>query len=83
MATHFDRAQSVVSEIVDGLEDKGLLARMRDSRDRRRTLVWLTDEAHEALRQQRQVLDRPRVERAMARLVEAMRALVAAAEESR
>ena len=42
-AAHLSRAQSVVSEIVDGLEDKGLLARMRDSRDRRRTLVWLTD----------------------------------------
>src|SRR5579864_7156301 len=50
MAVHFDRAQSVVSEIVDGLVTKGLLARVRDQRDRRRTLVWLSDAAHEAMR---------------------------------
>ncbi len=86
MARHIDRAQSVVSEIVDGLVEKGLVARMRDSRDRRRTLVWLTDEAHEVLRHDRQVLDRGRVARAMAvlgeaqsrALVDAMRAFVAA-----
>ena len=36
IAEHFDRAQSVVSEIVDGLENKGLLERMRDSKDKRR-----------------------------------------------
>src|SRR6201999_1775671 len=42
-AKHLDRAQSVVSEIVDQLESHGLLARVRDEGDRRRTLVWLTD----------------------------------------
>jgi DNA-binding MarR family transcriptional regulator len=86
MAQHLDRAQSVVSEIVDGLESKGLLARMRDARDRRRTLVWLTDEAHDVMHEDRQVLDRRRVDAAMKaiggararELVEGMRALVAA-----
>jgi DNA-binding MarR family transcriptional regulator len=89
MARHFARAQSVVSEIVDGLEAKGLLERMRDARDRRRTLVWLTDEAREVLARRAQVLDPARVERAMRSLperqrkalVEAMRALVRAAGE--
>jgi DNA-binding MarR family transcriptional regulator len=87
MARHVDRAQSVVSEIVDALERRGLLERMRDARDRRRTLVWLTDEAHEVLAKRRQVLDPARVARAMralgeaerSALVQGMRALVHAA----
>ena len=87
MAVHFDRAQSVVSEIVDGLVTKGLLARVRDHRDRRRTLVWLSDASHEAMRREREVLDRKRVAQAMKTLgelranalVEAMRALVRSA----
>ncbi len=49
IAEHFDRAQSVVSEIVDGLEKKGLLERMRDPKDKRRALVWLTDAGQAAL----------------------------------
>jgi DNA-binding MarR family transcriptional regulator len=84
MATHFGRAQSVVSGIVTGLEKKGLLERMRDERDRRRTLVWLTGEARAVLSRRQQVLDVGRVERALRRmrederrgLVEGMRALV-------
>jgi DNA-binding MarR family transcriptional regulator len=88
MARHLDRAQSVVSEIVDGLERKGLLERMRDARDRRRTLVWLTDRARDLLIQRSQVLDPARVARAMRALgeserkalIEGMRALVHAAE---
>jgi DNA-binding MarR family transcriptional regulator len=89
MSRHFARAQSVVSEIVDGMEDKGLLERIRDERDRRRTLVWLTDGAREALQRRRQVLDPARVGRAMralsperrASLIEGLRALVHAAEK--
>jgi DNA-binding MarR family transcriptional regulator len=91
MARHLDRAQSVVSEIVDGLERKGLLERMRDARDRRRTLVWLTDEGRELLIQRSQVLDPARVARAMralgdaerTALIEGMRALVHAAEHDK
>ena len=41
-ARHLDRAQSVVSDIVAQLEDKGLLERERDPSNGRRTLVWLT-----------------------------------------
>jgi DNA-binding MarR family transcriptional regulator len=88
MSRHFARAQSVVSEIVDGMEDKGMLERMRDERDRRRTLVWLTEEAREVLRRRGEVLDPVRVGRAMralpperrASLIEGLRALVRAAE---
>lgn len=86
MARHFARAQSVVSEIVDGLETKGLLERMRDSRDRRRTLVWITDEARDVLARRAEVLDPARVRSAMSSLpdrqrralIAAMRALVRA-----
>jgi DNA-binding MarR family transcriptional regulator len=91
IARHFVRAQSVVSEIVDGLEDKGLLERMRDARDRRRVLVWLTDEGREVLARRAEVLDPARVARAMKSLppaqrqglIDAMRALVRASGERR
>jgi len=55
-AAHLGRAQSVVSEIVDGLARKGLLERERDPDDRRRTLVWLTGEGQEVLRRDGEVL---------------------------
>jgi DNA-binding MarR family transcriptional regulator len=69
-AAHMDRAQSVMSGIVDGLERKGLLARMRDARDRRRTLVWLTEPGRSAMATERQVLCVERLERAFAKLGE-------------
>jgi DNA-binding MarR family transcriptional regulator len=55
-AAHLGRAQSVVSEIVEGLVRKGLLERERDPDDRRRTLVWLTGEGQEVLRRDGEVL---------------------------
>jgi DNA-binding MarR family transcriptional regulator len=89
-ARHMDRAQSVMSEIVDGLERKGLLARMRDARDRRRTLVWLTDQGRRLMLDERQVLCAARLERAFARLgdettadlLRTFRALVQASAEA-
>jgi len=73
-ARHMDRAQSVMSEIIDGLERKGLLARMRDARDRRRTLVWLTDEGRATMAEERQILSAEGLAGAFARLPEASRA---------
>ena len=67
-AVHLDRAQSVVSEIVTQLEDNGLVERMTDPRDRRRTLVWLTPLGLDRLEQDRQVLSPELVDRALARL---------------
>lgn len=55
-AAHLDRAQSVVSDIVSQLQDKGLLARESDPADRRRTLVWLTPDGFDRLARDRQVL---------------------------
>jgi DNA-binding MarR family transcriptional regulator len=67
-ARHMDRAQSVMSGIIDGLERKGLLGRMRDARDRRRTLVWLTDEGRAAMAVEQRVLCLDRLEQAFAKL---------------
>jgi DNA-binding MarR family transcriptional regulator len=86
MARHLDRAQSVVSEIVDGLCRHGWLERARDPADRRRALLWLTDAGVELLSRDRDVLSRALLERAMAAMTDAdrtallvgMRALVEA-----
>jgi DNA-binding MarR family transcriptional regulator len=85
-ARHLDRAQSVVSDIVTQLETKGLLERQADPADRRRTLVWLTPRGARRLEDDRDVLGRELVERAMrempaterASLLAGLRALLAA-----
>jgi DNA-binding MarR family transcriptional regulator len=87
-AAHFHRAQSATSELLERLERRGLVERMRDARDRRRALVWLTKKGFALLRRQEQVLSAPLVERALAampardrrRLVEGMSALLRAAD---
>jgi DNA-binding MarR family transcriptional regulator len=73
MAKHLSRAQSVVSEIVDHLERDGLLERMRDPKDRRRTLVWLSERGLVALDREREVLSSELLTRAMARMKPAAR----------
>jgi DNA-binding MarR family transcriptional regulator len=87
-ARHLGRAQSVITEIVAGLEKHGLLARIPGAKDRRRTEVWLTDAGRARLEREQEVLERALVEKALARmaprtraaLIEGTRALVAAAE---
>lgn len=67
-ALHLDRAQSVVSDIVTGLEGHGLVQRRTDPDDRRRTLVWLTPAGSERLRRDAMVLDEPLLATAFDRL---------------
>lgn len=86
-AKHLGRAQSVASEIVDQLEENGLLARVRDEADRRRNLVWLTDAGRARLVEDQEVLSRPALAGALAAmtrrerrmLIEGTRALIRAA----
>jgi DNA-binding MarR family transcriptional regulator len=67
-ARHMERAQSVMSEIVSRLEGRGLLERMRDERDQRRVLVWLTRKGLETLAREQRVLDEALVCAAMQRM---------------
>lgn len=78
---HTDRAQSVMSGIIDHLQKKGLLQRLRDERDRRRVLVWLTPAGHDRLAKEAQVLDEERLARALARMMEADRTQLLTAVE--
>jgi DNA-binding MarR family transcriptional regulator len=83
-AAHLGRSQSAMSEMLDRLERRGLVARVADQRDRRRTLVWLTDEGREALDEAQRVLSEVRLREAFAvldpdqrdRLIELMRVLI-------
>ena len=62
LTKHVDRAQSVVSESLGVLEAHGLLDRVRDPRDQRRTLVWLTERARVWIAEEQEPLDRARLE---------------------
>lgn len=87
-SAHLGRAQSVLSEIVGALESRGLVERMRDARDRRRSLVWLTAKGREWRARSEDVLSPERLRKAIAAmpprdrqaLVAGMRALVLAAD---
>ncbi|MCA8954386.1 MAG: winged helix-turn-helix transcriptional regulator [Planctomycetes bacterium] len=57
-ARHFRRSQSATSEIVARLRRRGLLRTFADERDRRRSLVWLTERGLAQLDKSRRVLDR-------------------------
>jgi DNA-binding MarR family transcriptional regulator len=88
-ADHLGLSKPTVSELVDRLETKGLVSRMRDDRDRRRVFVWLTAAGQALVRAHPQVLGPDDLERAIAAmrsgdraaLVRGLRALLAAAED--
>ncbi|MCA8971757.1 MAG: winged helix-turn-helix transcriptional regulator [Planctomycetes bacterium] len=65
---HFGRSQASVSELFSRLEKRGLLLRYADERDRRRTLVWLSESGLEALDNEAGVL----CERRLAQAFEAI-----------
>ncbi len=73
---HFDRSQAAMSEIFQRMESRGLIERMSDERDRRRTLVWLTDTGKETTLRARQVLSIPLLTRAFEQLDEETRQAV-------
>lgn len=65
---HFARSQSAISEIFRRLEERGLLTRLADVRDRRRTLVWLSEAGQAELAAAESVLDPTLVRPALAAL---------------
>ncbi|HBV94940.1 MAG: MarR family winged helix-turn-helix transcriptional regulator [Candidatus Dormibacteria bacterium] len=75
-ADHLGISRATATEVVNRLESKGLVERMRDQRDQRRVFVWLTERGREqtdALAGRN--LDDPFL-RAVAALPEATRAAV-------
>lgn len=65
-ARHMDRAQSVMSEIIGQLAGKELLTRIRDARDKRRILVWLSEKGRKVLAEETKVLCPDRLGAALA-----------------
>ena len=65
LSQHVSRAPSTLSEMIDHLEAKGLLERETDPKDKRRTLIWLTDLGIDALINSSRVLDHKRLKKAI------------------
>ena len=57
LAQALGRAQSTMSEVIGRVISAGLVARMTDSRDRRRHLIWLTAAGRAALTDSTTTLD--------------------------
>jgi DNA-binding MarR family transcriptional regulator len=55
-AEHLGLRRNSVSELLQRLESKGLVARIRDERDERRVLVWLTESGRDVVSRIGQVL---------------------------
>ncbi|HNO77476.1 MAG TPA: MarR family transcriptional regulator [Phycisphaerae bacterium] len=73
-ARHFGRSQAATSEIVARLEARGLLVRYPDERDRRRHLVWMSQEGVDAWRHATRVLSTTMLSEAFAQLTSEDRA---------
>jgi DNA-binding MarR family transcriptional regulator len=48
LAEHLQLSKAATTELIDRIEERGLVARIRDQRDRRRVFVWVTDEGRTA-----------------------------------
>jgi MarR family transcriptional regulator, organic hydroperoxide resistance regulator len=89
-AQHLGLSKAAATELVNRLEAKALVARLRDDRDRRRVFVWLTAEGRQRVAAHPEVLENDLLARAIARmrpedrthLVEGLRALLDAGKES-
>jgi DNA-binding MarR family transcriptional regulator len=89
-AGHLRLSKASASELVDRLEAKGLVERMRDDRDRRRVFVWLTPAGRARARAYPSVLGTDDLTKAVeamrpadrAALVRGLRALLAAGERT-
>ncbi|HEX7492018.1 MAG TPA: MarR family winged helix-turn-helix transcriptional regulator [Candidatus Limnocylindrales bacterium] len=75
-AEHLGLRRNSVSELLQRLEAKGLVARIRDERDERRVLVWLTDAGRDVVSRVGQVLAPDLIAQVMATLSPEERATV-------
>jgi DNA-binding MarR family transcriptional regulator len=75
-AEHLGLRRNSVSELLQRLEAKGLVARIRDERDERRVLVWLTEAGRAVVSRVGQVLAPDLIAETMATLSAAERAIV-------
>jgi DNA-binding MarR family transcriptional regulator len=88
-AEHLGLSKATTTEMVNRLEAKGLVARLRDERDRRRVFVWLTDAGRRRVTEYSEVLENDLLVQAVAnmrpadrtRLVEGLRSLLNAGQE--
>jgi DNA-binding MarR family transcriptional regulator len=72
-ADHFSRSQAATSEIVSRLEERGLVERVADHRDRRRKLVWLSADGREAVRKASNPLSERTIAEALTQMTAAER----------
>ena len=87
---HFDRSQASMSELFARLEARGLLDRIQDPKDRRRSLLWTSEEGRRQLAQSSQILSPelllPAIQKMTptqrTQLIEGMSALVHAASKT-
>lgn len=87
-ARHLGLTAATVTELVDRLEARRLVERMRDERDRRRVFVWLTSEGRRRAAGHPEVLETGLLASAVARmghgerahLIAGLRALLDAAD---
>jgi DNA-binding MarR family transcriptional regulator len=75
-AEHLGLRRNSASEMLQRLEAKGLVARVRDERDERRVLVWLTDAGRDVVSRVGQVLAPDLIAQVMAALSPEERAIV-------
>ena len=75
-ARHLGLRRNSVSELLARLEAKGLVARVRDERDERRVLVWLTESGRDVVGRVGQVLAPDLLARVMDNLSAEDRAVV-------
>jgi DNA-binding MarR family transcriptional regulator len=75
-AEHLGLRRNSVSELLQRLEAKGLVARVRDERDERRVLVWLTEAGRDVVSRIGQVLAPDLLTDSLAALSPAERAIV-------
>ena len=88
LATHLGLSKATATELVTRVEERGLVDRMRDERERRRVYVWLTEQGRQRANLHARVLADDELLAAVGRmtatdrklLINGLRALLAAAD---